>query len=62
MVKVTWQPGRSPCELRAEEVVLAAADTGEVVLETTPVMLNCPIVRRAGRGGLPGMALPRPPQ
>lgn len=60
MVKVTWQPGRSPRELRAEEAVLAAAERGEVVLESTPVVLNCPIVQRDGQGSLPGLQLPRP--
>lgn len=58
MVKVTWQPGRSPRELRAEEAVLDAAERGEVVLEPTPVVLNCPIVQRGGQGGLPGLVLP----
>lgn len=61
MVKVTWQPGRSPRELRAEEAVLEAAEKGDVVLEPTPVVLNCPIVQRPGQGSLPGMLLPRPP-
>lgn len=59
MVKVTWQPGRSPRELRAEEAVLDAAERGEVVLEPTPVVLNCPIVQRAGHGALPGVTRPK---
>ena len=59
MVKVTWQPGRTPRELRAEEAVLAAAEKGDVVLEPTPVVLNCPIVQRDGQGSLPGVVLPR---
>jgi hypothetical protein len=61
MVKVTWQPGRSPRELRAEEAVLDAAERGEVALEATPVVLNCPILQRDGQGGLPGLTLTRPP-
>lgn len=61
MVKVTWQPGRSPRELRAEEAVLDAAEKGEVVLEPTPVVINCPIVQRPGQGSLPGLVLSRPP-
>jgi hypothetical protein len=62
MVKVTWQPGRNPRELRAEEAVLEAAEKGDVVLEATPVVLNCPIVQRSGQGALPGFELPRPPR
>ncbi len=61
MVKVTWQPGRNPRELRAEEAVLDAAEKGDVVLEPTPVVLNCPIIQRAGQGSLPGLVLHRPP-
>jgi hypothetical protein len=59
MVKVTWQPGRSPRELRAEEAVLDAAETGDVRLEPTPVVLNGPIVQRPGQGALPGLVLSR---
>ena len=61
MVKVTWQAGRSPRELRAEEAVLDAAEKGEVTLEATPVVLNCAIVQRAGQGALPGVVVLRPP-
>lgn len=61
MVKVTWQPGRSPRELRAEEAVLDASEKGEVLLEATPVVVNCPIVQRSGYGALPGLVLPRSP-
>lgn len=61
MVKVTWQLGRSPRELRSEEDVLDAAEKGEVLLAPTPVVINCPIVQRPGQGALPGLALPRPP-
>jgi hypothetical protein len=62
MVKVTWQPGRPPRELRAEEAVLDATERGEVVLEPTPVVLNCPIVQRPGQGVLPGVSVPRAPR
>jgi hypothetical protein len=60
MVKVRWQPGRSPRELRSEEQVLDAAERAEVVLEPTPVILNCPIVQRPGHGGLPGLEVHLP--
>lgn len=61
MVKVTWQPGRTPRELRAEEAVLDAVEKGDVVLEPTPVIINCPIVQRPGQGSLPGLVLARSP-
>lgn len=59
MVKVTWQAGHQARELRAEEAVLDAVDKGEVLLELTPVVLNCPIVQRAGQGVLPRAVPPR---
>jgi hypothetical protein len=62
MVKLTWQPGRIPRELRSEEAVLDAVEKGEAVLEPTPVVLNCPIVQRAGQGALPGFQLLRSPR
>lgn len=58
MVKATWQPGRSPRELRSEEALLDAAEKGELLLEPTPVVQNCPIVQRTGHGALPGSLLP----
>ena len=46
MVKVTWSnPGQARV-LKSEEEVLAAAEQQQVQLETTRVVLNCPIVRR----------------
>ena len=59
MVKATWRAGRIPRELRSEEEVLDAAEKGDVLLEPTPVVLNCAIVQRAGGGALPGFVLPR---
>jgi hypothetical protein len=61
MVKVTWQPGRPPRELRSEEMVLDASEKGDVLLEATPVVVNCPIVQRTGHGALPGLVLPGSP-
>ena len=59
MVKVTWAAGKTPQTLKSEEAVLAAAESGAVTLETTPVVLNCPIVHRGPGGGLPGVLMPR---
>ena len=61
MVKVTWAAGRTPQTLKSEEAVLAAAERGAVVLASTRVVLNCPIVHRGPKGGLPGVSL-SPPQ
>jgi hypothetical protein len=61
MVKVTWLPGHAPQPLKSQEQVLAAAERGQVRLDETRVVLNCPIVQR-GSAVLPGMqpqALPR---
>ena len=60
MVRVTWLAGRTPQTLKSEEAVLAAADSGAVVLEPTSVVLNCPIVHRGTKGALPGVLLLHP--
>jgi hypothetical protein len=57
MVTVTWAVGQRPRELRSEEQVLAAAEAGQVVVEPTDVVVNCPIVHRGPGGGLEGAAL-----
>jgi hypothetical protein len=46
MVTVQWRPGHRPRELQSEEQVLAAQQAGEVVLQVTDVVLNCPILQR----------------
>jgi hypothetical protein len=46
LVQVRWKPGRSPRELRSEDAVLAAESAGDVALEVTGIVVNCPIVRR----------------
>lgn len=57
MVTVTWAAGRTPRPLKSQEQVLAAADTGDVKLSTTTVVLNCPIIQRGVRDALPGARL-----
>jgi hypothetical protein len=47
MVVVHWNPGRTVRELRSEEAVLAAEERGDVRLEITRIVLNCPVVRAA---------------
>ena len=56
LVKVTWREPRNARELRSEESILAAAENREVDIETTDVVLNCPIVQR-GSQGLPGVSV-----
>jgi hypothetical protein len=57
LVTVTWRPGHPPRTLKSEEDVLAAAEQGAVTLTATRVVLNCPIVHRGSKGGLPGVSV-----
>ncbi len=41
---VTWQPGRTPRLLRSEEEVLGAAERGDVSVQPTRIVVNCPVV------------------
>ena len=59
LVKVTWRRPAEARMLRSEESVLAASDRGEVDIEPTGVVLNCPIVHRGTKGGLPGVLVDR---
>lgn len=59
MVKVTWAGGRTPRTLKSQEEVLDAAEKGLVTLDPTDVVLNCPIVHRGPKGGLPGASFGR---
>lgn len=49
MVTFTWQPGHTPRELRSEEAVLAAEERGQIRLQPTTVVLNCPVIMTAGQ-------------
>ena len=57
MVTVTWLPGHAPRTLKSEEDVLAAVEPGAVRLQPTSIILNCPIVHRGSKGGLPGVSV-----
>jgi hypothetical protein len=58
LIKVTWIDGAQRRTLRSEEEVLGASERGEVRLEATPVVLNCPIIHRRAPGGtLPGVVV-----
>jgi hypothetical protein len=57
MVTVTWRANVVPRTLKSEEDVLAAAERRDVSVLETSVVLNCPIVHRGPRGGLPGVRI-----
>ncbi|MBX3606708.1 MAG: hypothetical protein KF788_15620 [Piscinibacter sp.] len=57
MVAVTWVDPARARVLKSEEEVLAAQEAGHVRLVRTDIVLNCPIVHRGPRGGLPGVQL-----
>lgn len=58
LVKVTWRAGAPRRELRSEEAILAAEERGEVRIQPTTVILNCPVLEVDGLGRLPGIVLP----
>jgi len=52
LVMVRWKAGKPPRELRSEEALLDAQGKGEVELDVTGIVVNCPITR-----GVDGTAL-----
>lgn len=59
MMTVVWNTGTTPRALTSEEAVLDAAEKGLVVVASTEVVVNCPIVHRGADGGLPGVTMTR---
>jgi len=55
--KVSWQPGKQPHLLKSEEEVLAAEDSGDVHIEKTNLVVNCPVVFTEADGGLPNIKI-----
>lgn len=55
LVLVRWVSGTSPRELRSEEALLAAEAAGELRLDVTSIVVNCPIVRAADGTPLRGV-------
>jgi len=53
VVWVHWTDPAARRELRSEEEVLAAEERGQLRLEVTPIVVNCPVTR-----GVDGVALP----
>ena len=42
---VTWNDGATPQVLKSEEDIMAARDNGEITIEETGVIVNCPFVQ-----------------
>jgi len=55
--KVIWAAGKVPHLLKSEEEVLAAEDSGDVSIEKTNIVVNCPVVFTAADGALPQVKL-----
>lgn len=59
MMTVIWKTGTTPRALTSEEAVLDAVEKGLVLVASTGVVVNCPIVHRGADGGLPGVTMTR---
>jgi hypothetical protein len=53
--KVTWLGKSSPRLLKSEEEVLAAEEAGDVRIDKTVIIVNCPVVMSEAGGRLPGI-------
>ncbi|MDZ7938720.1 MAG: hypothetical protein U5M53_10735 [Rhodoferax sp.] len=54
-VGVQWLKPEAQRELKSEEAILRAADLGEVRLDVTQVVVNCPITRSIDKRALRGV-------
>lgn len=52
---VNWLKRERMRELRSEEELLAAEERGELVLDVTSIVVNCPITKEVGGQGLRGV-------
>jgi hypothetical protein len=50
---VTWKDGTSPHTLTSEEEVHAAEAAGQVTIEQTDIVVNCPVIYTPDGGALP---------
>lgn len=55
VVKVRWQAPGLIRELKSEEELLAAEERGELVLEITDIVINCPVTRSASGQAIRGV-------
>jgi hypothetical protein len=51
---VTWQSGATPRTLRSEAEILAAQTAGQAAIQTTSIVIDCPVVFTPTGGSLPG--------
>ncbi|MBB3213102.1 hypothetical protein FHW67_002391 [Herbaspirillum sp. Sphag1AN] len=54
---VSWNAGKQPHLLKSEEEVLAAEEAGDVQIDKTRIVVNCPVVFTAADGTLPNVKL-----
>lgn len=54
---VRWNAGKTPHLLKSEEEVLAAEEAGDVHIDKTLIVVNCPVVFTAADGALPNVKL-----
>ena len=57
VVEARWLKGKTVRELKSEEQILAAVDSGDLMLTETDVVINCPVVWVEGQPLLPGSRL-----
>lgn len=55
LVLVNWRSPHPPRELKSEEALLAAQEAGQVTLQVTDIVVNCPVTRTVGAEGLAGV-------
>lgn len=55
VVRVHWLKPEARRELKSEEAILQSADRGEVRLEITHIVVNCPVIRSIDRQALKGV-------
>jgi hypothetical protein len=55
LVLVSWLTPRNGRVLKSEEELLAAEEAGQVRLELTDIVVNCPVTKAVGGEGLAGV-------
>jgi len=55
LVLVTWRAPHTARVLKSEEELLAAEDAGQVRLDLTDIVVNCPVTKAVGGEGLTGV-------